>query len=141
MSYTIISIACVAIVTGGKGLNTLIIDYYLHSDGCGRTALGVTFFDSAGNISNNSVVCGRELRHPGFDDMFCIPFRTLTHEWSHSYGAEDFYELKDNNPEKCKGRCIMKGDYIDKALYDYERSKVWCDRCISTIQVNINNWK
>ena len=121
---------------GGKGLNTLFVDYYLYLGGCQKCALGFAYLERPSDV----IVCSRDLQHPGFNNQTFLSFRVLQHEWTHSYGLDfDPYEYKDTvgDARKCQGDCIMMADYCDNVR---DLDNVWCYRCKRTIQTNLKIW-
>ena len=138
----------------GNGLHTLFVDYYFYpgvslsgnfiKEGCitqsgspdvNKGALGLTF-GNPGPPNNYSAVCSTTLKDRNGTNV--LPFRTLQHEWSHSYGATiDSYDLGKGDPDKCKPPCIMNGDYMDD---DTPQPSVWCERCKNIVQANRTKW-
>jgi hypothetical protein len=120
----------------GYGLHTLFVDYYVHGSGCDITALGVTY-----PSGNHVIFCSEYMRHPGFDDRWCYPFRVLQHEWSHCYGVDfDPYNFSTNDPRRCQSRCIMMGDFMNENDGYVKIENVWCSRCKNIIQGNRTKW-
>jgi hypothetical protein len=134
----------------GNGLHTLFVDYYIYYDsapsgtivkgGCGSdnsraslAALGVTFGHPPTNFSAACNVTLKDLNGKN-----ALPFRTLQHEWSHSYGIDfDPYTFSLNNPSRCQTDCIMLGDYMDDSI---PRTNVWCDRCKEIVKESRTKW-
>jgi hypothetical protein len=133
----------------GNGLHTLFVDYYIYYDsapsgtivkgGCGSdgshaslAALGVTFGHPPTNFSAACNVTLKDLNGTN-----ALPFRTLQHEWSHSYGIDFDPYSSSYTGTPCIGFCIMMGDYMsDNSTQD----NVWCDRCKKIVKESRTKW-